>query len=558
METLPDHAEFDDTREAYIEISRDTVEKIAQNLFIIFSKSQISIPDWISCLTDYLSEHFMNNFTPQDVLNYIINKIIKGDHGIDLDSWTYDAQQSKIREVAEWLCAEKICENIFKYEDDIKKGLDEGRYQEIHSIEEVNVIRDNEIFYGKRKSKLTKNQEEEIKRYIQENYVIKISEMLGYGTRVNVFELKPKQIPMPIPKRDKRLMLKTPNRFLVIRVLRDNYKESLGNKVNASELDAIKTFIKAKTLLTFETVNDEYTSVQDEKEDNSFIPPLIIIKAKLSHEKDPEYITIQKKIQPRGTISRLDMNFKADVHDSDNFRNKLRQFVLACKKFYKKEERIPDTVGRGNVLYTRENDVFSIYLVDINNMAPVPDCRLLSLVLLLKEIENGLKSEYFEDIKADLKSEYFKTAREILKILGASEKYQHFDLRAIQTIVETVYLNPDNSLVHDFLSKTRMIDDKDEPIFMHNLDNLLRLENAICETELEKGLITDEEYKEKILLIKEEDIYKIFITSRGEWVNQRSTGLHDILKNKNEGHDNWISYFMTNLYSIILQKNGTI
>ena len=472
--------------------------------------------------------------------------------------------------MAEWLAAERICERMVDYEKEIEDGIKEGKYQEIHSIEDVIVIKDHEVFHGKKRSgKAVKEQEEEIKRNIMEHYVIKVSEILGHGARVNVQELVPRRLPIPLPDRHElkeKLILHTPNKFLVIRILRDSYRKTLGKSVNEIELEAIKIFkLAAKHLvfslsegddpssirqetsvLTDEALNDEQDSSAEQKRVKySYIPPLIIIKAKLTPEGESEYLTIQRKVIKRGVVRRNNPDLSRDIRDHPEFRKKVRHFISACKGFYKKTDRMPDTVGHGNVLYTNKGN---IYLVDINNIAPTPDFKLISLMLLYKELCFALTSDYFPD-KQSIRDEMPIILNELLA---------YFPKDFIDIIVENIYENPKHPKIQEFLIKTNMIDDVGVPIFMHNLDNLYNIERSLLDADLEQGMKTKEEYAKKKAEMNEDLIYKFSTPIRGVWKEKRTANLFDKIQNKKEGNDNWISYYACHLYSAIVQSSGAL
>jgi hypothetical protein len=550
---------------------KDITASIAQRLYDHFSQMRLNGDEWLSCLEQFLVEAAETEGArvSLDEVKDRIRSIITVDKAIPLERLTDRNRQEIFREVAEWLVAEKICEKMVTYEQSITEGLKDGIYKPIHSIEKVMVIKDDDVFHGK--NTFT---EEEVGQFIKENYVVKtMGKPLGRGARVEVRELVPLKFPLPYPTRDERkegLMILIPNRCLVIRILRESYRDSLGEKMDESELDAIDAFKLASELLVFSNrETSAITDIGDETCDDmakalpaearpakpvrrtvkhSFIPPLIILKATLNPENPPEYLTIQKKVARKGYVSPGDKDMTEDLDRIKGLKKKIREFITACKRFYREEKMLPDTVGNGNVLYTARGNV---YLVDINNITGEPDFEFVALVLHYKKIfytaefskNSVLKKEYL-DLLAPLETE-------IRSKLSRGNGRRNFSWEEISTVIENIYIRNDMPAVQKFLRQTGIIDDIGVSVYLHNLQYLLHLEDGLLQHDLKQGAITEDEYEQKHAALKEEPIYRPICVCRGPWLNKRLYEIRDIIINKESGLDNWVAEYTRSLYSIL-------
>ncbi len=563
------------TKVEHVEVEpvKDLVTDMAQRLYDHFSHLQLNEEEWLTCLEDFLANSRINGdetICTEDVRSKI-SSILENDKKIPLNRISDTALRAVYREVAEWLVAEKIVEKMVNYELSIEEGLALGRYQEFEEINEVNVINDDADAFG------AAFDSEEIIEFIKANYVVDMrGAVIGAGTRVEVRELKPKKFPLPYPARaenDESLMLKIPNRFLVVRLSKSSYKDVKGETMTESEQEAIRAFILASKLLTFpgngSGVEDAQTGVRDgllelhpisEELDvndplikkflpkrKSFIPPLLIIKAKMGKTGTTEYMTIQKKVMARGSVVRGDVQMFKDLSEVPGFRKKLRLFVTACKDFHAATGLLPDLVGNGNVLYTYKGNV---YLVDINNISKEPDYKLAALMGYAKELEFKLESPRVEEEKrADYKEEYEKAREEIFTLMCGNPRYEAFaNKETVDRIMAIFYIDNKDVVKNRFLRAAGLVDDLSIPIFMHNISNLHGIELDILRSERDEGLFSDEEFRQKQDDLNSEPLYAPLSNSVASWKGVRCFSFDDVVQNKREGHSHWISEYMSKIY----------
>ncbi len=556
-----------------VEPVKDLVTIMAQRLYDHFSHLQLNEEEWLKCLEDFLADARINGdeaICTEDV-KAKISLILENDKHIPLNRISETALKAVYREVAEWLVAEKIVEKMVKYEHSIEEGVAIGRYQGFEEIKEVNVINDDADAFG------AAFDSEEIIEFIKANYIVDMSgPVIGAGARIEVRELKPKKFPLPYPARaeqDESLMIKIPNRFLVVRLSKSSYKDVKGETMTESEQEAIRAFKLASDLLTFQGNGNGFEDLQsgvrdclavlppisEELDQNdplvkqflpkrkSFIPPLLIIKAKIGKTGVTEYMTIQKKVMAKGSVVRGDVQMFKDLSEVAGLRKKLSLFVAACKDFHAATGMLPDLVGNGNVLYTYKGNV---YLVDINNISKEPDYKVVALMGYAKELESKLESPRVEeDKKADYKDEHDKVMREILAYMKSDPGYADFaDEATFGRIMDSFYMDNKDVVKNKFLRAAGLIDDLSIPIFMHNISNLHGIELDILRSERDEGLITEEEYRKKQDELNFEPLYAPLSNSVASWKQARSFTFDDIVQNKREGHSHWISEYMTKVY----------
>jgi len=575
MYTIPPLTES--PREAPAKAPHDKTAMMAQRLYDHFSNLQLNVHQWLECLERFLadsSDVFRKKSSRTEIRNKIRN-IITHDKSIPVDQISEEAQQAVYREVAEWLTAEKIVEKMIAYEDSIQEGIKMGSLKPFHEIEEVLVLKDGEY--------VSHEQLEDIKKFIKDNYVLDVGKApLGQGARVVVRELKPKNFPLPYPKKDELrdgLMLKIPNHFLVLRLTKSTYKTALGNEINKSEENAIEVFKTASELLVFsgsesvmdltaDTANkvldvfDDFKSANPVKKPRktrqySFVPPLIIIKAVIEPGRPAEYMTIQKKIQKKGVLMGDEHNFVEDLRQIHGFRSKVKKFLTACKRLYGKSKRLPDTVGYGNILYTEKGN---IYLVDINNITPEPDYYLIALICLYHKIITYVQFQQLEQSRLkSLESELPLLRKEIFEEMRKHNKFDCFANDSdLDQLIDNMFINNKHPKVRSFFRTTGLIDDLDLPIFMHNVQNLYNIEKNIYESELKDGKISKEEFEKRLEAIYEEPIYRMYFYRRAPWKNKHSFNLEDILDNKKAGFDNWQAMMVGELYNFIANSGANI
>lgn len=564
------------TPEYELQAPKTLTAAIAQRLYEHFSQMRLNMGEWLTCLEQFLieTEEMSGAHVSLGEVKNRIREIITEDKAIPLERLSEGNRQEINREVAEWLVAEKICEKMVTYEQSISEGLKNGTYKPIHEIEEVMVIKDDDVFHGS-----STYSPDEIKKFIMENYVVKAKgEPLGKGARVEVRELAPIKFPLPYPTRDERkegLMILIPNRFLVIRILRDSYRDSLGEKIDKSELNAINAFKLASELLVFtgretgaitEISEDTATEIGNSLPEDarpakaarrtikhSFIPPLIIIKAILDPGSLAQYLTIQKKVARKGHIGPRNTDMIDDLAKIKGFKKRVREFIAACKRFHRKEKMLPDTVGGGNVLYTARGNV---YLVDINNITAEPDFEFVALVLHYKKIFYTMEFSSDEKRKKVYRETLSSLETEIKEKIASGDPRRELNWNEIMEVVENIHSKNDNPAVQKFLHLTGIIDDLGVTVFLHNMVNLRSIEETLLFHELKEKTITDEEYRKKSDSLSEEHIYRPISSQRGIWRGKNNFDLRDTIRNKQEGHDNWIADYIQSLYGTLNSTAG--
>ncbi len=557
-----------------LESAKDIVTDMAQRLYAHFSQMNLNADQWLKCLENFLAEEEgqgQNITCPADV-DAKIATILQNDKHIPLNQISEDAKKAVYREVAEWLAAEKICEKMIKYERSIEDGLKSGRLMRFKTIKEVNVLKDDGDAFGAASSV------EEMTDFLQENYVVDmLGPIVGAGARVEVRELKPVKFPLPYPENDELregLMIKIPNRFLVVRLTKKSYRNVLGDAVAESEKNAIKAFVLASELLFFPgkensvegvsaCVRADVSGVTEEEPENeslngplspaekhSFIPPLLIIQAQIGDSGPMEYMTIQKKVMAQGSVLRNDWEMKRDLKVIPGFKEKVRLFVAACKNFHEATGLLPDLVGNGNVLYTKRGN---IYLVDINNITGQPDYRLIALIGLAKDLQGKMESDRIEEEKkVRYRKEFLEIRKEILEEMEGKPQYEEFcNDAAIDRILDTLYMEKNDFVRVGFLRAVRLIDNLKIPIFLHNISNLMGIEIDVLQSELDKGEISEEEFQRGKEALNDDPLYKPLRSAVGVWKNKRCYVFEDILDNKEQGHNNWIADYVSKIYGNI-------
>lgn len=551
-----------------LEPDKDLVSGMAQRLFDHFSQMHLNQDQWLKCLNDFLAEAESRLAEPVGTreIEAKIAAILRDDKHLPMNQLSEEAQKAVYREVAEWLVAEKICEKMINYERSVEEGLQSGRYRKLRRIDEVNVLWDDGEAFG------TAADRQLTAAFLRENYVVDMQgPIVGTGTRVVVRELKPVKFPLPYPEKDELvegLMIKIPNRLLVVRLTKDSYKNILGAEVVNSEQSAIGSFLLASESLFFPSPREDPAAIADEtqekvstqldidtflarrRERKSFIPPLMIIRAQIGDSSCTEYMTVQKKVLAKGTVLRGETPMYRDMLRIPDFRERVRQFVQACKNFHAATGLLPDTVGHGNVLYTKRGNV---YLVDINNITAEPHYRLLALLGLAKELKLTLeRPDLMPERREKLELHYQQSRKEFLEEMAGNTQYDPFrNEQTLDCLIDNLYINQKDRVLNAFCRAARLIDDLSLPIFLHNISNLIGLEMDILRNEQEAGLVTEEEKRRRFDEINEEPLYRPLGSSIGVWKNKRSYCFDDVLDNKIQGHDNWIAYYLSRIYSIL-------
>lgn len=565
--TVPPPKNADNQTEG-VEPDKDQVNAMAQRLFEHFSQMRLNQDQWLKCLNDFLAEAESNQNTPvgRQEIEAKIAAILRDDKHLPMQQLSEDAQKAVYREVAEWLVAEKLCEKMLGYERSVIEGLENGRYRRFSRIEEVNVLWNDGEAFGNASSR------QAMADFLRENYVVDMKgPIVGSGTRVVARELKPMKFPLPYPEKDELdegLRINIPNRFLVVRLTKDSYKDVLGSEVVKSEQSAIVSFLLASESLFFPAARSgpdgiraetggaisEMLALEVMPTENpfkkSFIPPLMIIRAQIGEYGHSEYMTVQKKVLSKGTVLRGEVPMYRDMLTIPGFRDRLRQFVQACKNFHAATGLLPDTVGHGNVLYTKRGNV---YLVDINNITPEPHYRLIALLGLCKELKLLLENPNLcDERRQKLESHYQQARKEFFEEMSGQPKFDDFcSEEVLDRLMTHFYVNPKDRVLNSFFRAAQLVDDLSLPIFCHNISNLLGLEMDILRNEAEAGLITEEERKEKLEYLEDTPLYRPLSSSHGPWKGKRCFCFDDILDNKSQGHENWIGNYMSRIYCIL-------
>ncbi len=555
-----------------LEPDKNEVNRMAQRLFEHFSQMRLNQEEWVQCLNDFLATDTgrMPGQADTSQIQAKIDAILRQDKHLPMHQLSWDAQMAVYREVAEWLVAEKICEWMLNYEHAISEGIHSGRYRHIRGIEEVNVLWDDGEAFG------NPDERKELARHLSENYVVDMTgPLVGSGTRVVVRELKPVSFPLPYPERDDQrdlLRLNVPNRYLVVRLLKESYRDRLGTEVMRSEQSAICSFLLASEALVAKPPNYSPEGIVNETRDEmaeeitlltegsvqlsgrSFIPPLMIVKAKIGQGGLTEYMTVQKKVLARGTVLRGETPMCRDMLTIPGLREQIGQFVQACKNFHARTGLLPDTVGHGNVLYTNSGKV---YLVDINNITPEPHYRLLALLGLIKELRLALENpRHSEDERTRFEEVLRLATAEMQTEMNGKEQYLQFNnAAAIERILDNFYINHRDKTLAAFFRAAALTDDLAHPIFLHNISNLHGLEMDILRCELEEGLISEEEKRQRLEMLENDPSYFSLSASMSTWLGRRSYGFPDILDNKKQGERHWIANYVGRLYSMLTNDN---
>lgn len=547
---------------------------IAEELYNYYrGHSNLKIEVWVESLLFELSK---NMKADKEHLSALLESIIEHDKKIPLENLPEYHKKQMFREISEWLVAEGLLKMVNDYKRKIIEGKKNRKLLKIKEILDISVVKELEDLPRF-------NDMDDLRSYLTENYLIDTSKLIGSGKRMVVYDFIPVEYPLPFPKEDsltKAIVFRYPNKFLVIRIMNNIYREFLSDKLEESEHDSIKDFNMMDTFFTYskkppdgsneiadnhkmaQTVYDSghilKTHLIGESDQNkkfSFIPPLIIIKVKLPESNTEEFVTIQQKIKKRGEISLFDTNFKNDIIGSKSFRNKMKSFISALKGLMKAKGMMPDLIGSGNVLY---NDKMNIYIVDINNVSKVPDFRTLCNMLLLRDIKIKIMEELNISILESITIENLIKISDSRKVLQALfDDYQsvcgdisnalkpEYNYHDMNELID--YTNVHDKKLLSFLFKIRFIDDLNEPIYLHNLDKVLKIEK----------FIHDVENNNKPYNFELEDFYKILYYKHGVWDKKNVFDLEDIIQNRKMGRSNWISFYTMGFYNSFVSARHT-
>ncbi len=550
------------------------ISTIAEELYNYYKgHPRINTEIWLESLLIELSKSL--KLTRNDI-EELLEDIIRTDKKIPLENLSDQDKKELFREISEWLVAEGILKMIKDYDSRIKEDTRNGKLIRIDDIIKVSVIKELENIPRFENT-------DELKSYLMDNYLIDTDNLIGSGKRMNVYDFVPVSFPLPFPREDnltKAIVFRYPNKFLVIRIMNNIYREFLSDKLEESEDESIKDFNTINPFFTYQKVKlsndsdnrarmaksiiksghllkDHLTGRSFQKKTFSFIPPLIILKVKLQNSNTEEYVTIQQKIFKRGEISILDSNFKNDLLSSKSFRYKVKGFIKAFKRLFLQKGLMPDLIGSGNLLY---NQYKNIYLVDINNVSREPQFEILANMLLLRDIKisimEGLGIPVIKRISIKKLKELNEEKQgstgllnDFLKNYNDFYKQTRISLRDAEHIIDFENYQDRNLL--KFLKDIRFLDDLNEPIFLHNLDKVYQIERYLIS--LKKGnYMPDDEFKPS-----NDPFYTIMDYKKGDWENKNTYGLDDMLENKNKGYTNWVSFYVMNFYNSFVSSRHT-
>jgi len=543
---------------------------IAEELYNYYKgHPNINTELWLELLLLELSRSLM--MTRHDIEN-LLEDIIRKEKNLSPENLTPSDKKELFREISEWLVAEGILKMVKSYENRIAYGIQEGFLIRINEIIKVSVI--------KELGNIPRFEDMEgLKNYLVDNYLIDTSCLVGSGKRMNVYNFIPLSYPLPFPREDsltKAINFKYHDKFLVIRVMNNIYREFLSDKLEKSEHGSIEDFNAMNPFFTYKTSDHPSEQINKakmarsmiksglllkehlkgksiQKKSFSFIPPLMILKVKLQNSNTPEYVTIQQKVLKRGEISLFDSNFISDLASSKSFRYKVLGFIRAIKRLFAFKGLMPDLIGSGNILY---NEFKNIYLVDINNVCREPDFPALATILLMRDIKMALMESLGFSIlrkmnigdlqrkvlerKADsgLLKDFFDSCQELNRKLPLTpeiaDALMDFDSYQDETLLS-------------FLKSVRFLDDLNEPVFLHNMDKLFHIERLIHR--YRKGGPES--------LLKDDPFYDILDYKKGVWEKKSTYCLKDILENKKKGCSNWISFYTMGFYSSFVSSRQT-
>ena len=570
---------------------KELTTDIAQRLYGYYTAMGLDPREWIACLQGTLEDSTNGSENSgtggaRDSANKIddpetkesredggpgnigrkVKSIITHDKGIYLDGLDEYGRNALVREVTEWLAAEQIGEKMLKHRTEVERGIESGMLCPIAEVLEVVIRKDDEFFQYPEGEKPAVD----IKEFIRLNYVVKIGgRPMGEGTRACVRELVPVEFPFPIPKRDELregLMLKYPNNYLVIRLMRDVHKKRLGVTVNESEKQNVTSLMQAADSLTFtektepdsETIAEEQRTLMSNALQNeallrdklvhrdngqavySFIPPLIVLIIKLRENDEPVYATIQKKISGRGGLFDEKGALDTDLKQIPGFREKAQNFVSACKDFYQREKKLPDISGPNNVLYT---DKGNIYLVDINNIAEEPDYKMLSLTIMLKKLTDDHRSAFSSREKPTITADMKRVKEEIAAHVAGAPHLKDFSGAQAEKVSNQIYNYDERKDARDFLKQIRFFDDISFPVFLANIIKMSNLEKRLLKSSFESGEITAEELSNKIAELGSDPFYSILNPHRGFKMNSRFSYVDDAVADLKAGGEKWIMFY---------------
>lgn len=555
---------------------KELTTDIAQRLYGYYTAMGLDPREWIACLQGTLADSGRGGDIPEEAgipeddgpqqIGRKVTGIITRDKGIHLEDLDENGRNAVIREVTEWLAAEQIGEKMLNHKAEIARGIESGVLCPIGEVLEVVVRKDDEFFQYPEGA----NPEEDIREFIRKNYVVRAGgRPLGQGTRACVRELVPAEFPFPIPKRDELregLMLKYPNNYLVIRLMRDVYKKKLGEGVNESEKQNVTSLMQAVDSLTFteNTEPDSGTIAEEQRQlistalqnqamlreqlvhrDEgqavfSFIPPLIVLIIRLREGDEPVYATIQKKISGRGGLFDEKGALDTDLREISGFREKAENFVSACKDFYRREKKLPDISGPSNVLYT---DKGNIYLVDINNIAEEPDYKMLSLMIMLKKLTEDLRTAFPSREKPAIAADIKRVKEEIAAHVAGAPHLKDFDVAKAEKISDQIYNYDERSDSRDFLKQIRFFDDIGFPVFLANIVKMSNLEKKLLKSSFEAGELTEEELEKGMTELGSDSFYSILYPHRGFKINSRLSYIDDAVADLKAGGEKWVMFY---------------
>lgn len=520
-----------------------TTEIIAQTLFDYYQQYSFNIDEWIACLHAAIGEKgpFLAIQIKTD-----IEKILTNQRQIRLSEMSEDAQNELIREVSEWLVAQKFAERMFAYEDDVMEKIESGEYKKL-KVDEVVLRSDDQVY------------DEDICRFIEDNYVVDKNSFrtVGAGARITAYNLIPMSFPMPVPKEDelgRGLMLKIPNTELVLRETNEVYRRLTRQSPGQNQLpqiESLRTAIEGRIFDLGIIEQDENDLLIRQKIVHrvdgepifSFIPPFVILKVTIDGEKEPDYVTVQKKIQtkhPDQCISPQNPHFLQDLESNPRLRIKVEQFISACKDFYIREKKLPDLRGRGNILYTEKGNV---YLVDINNISDEPDYTATAYLHLLGSLQ---RQEYCAKTPEDKQ----KIAEDILTLVAESEPvFKKYGLQEPEQIKKLAYNTnyyDENKAVRELFARIGIFDEIQYPIFWQNTKILFELEKILFQIAEKDGEISQDEHKQKLGQLANQPIYRILKPHRVPvGTNVYAQGIYGysnpIMQLRKDGDHSWIT-----------------
>ena len=444
---------------------------LSYNLYETRERHHIAALEWYRALLKALAAR--RGKTLEEVDQDLVHHLIDIRH-LPYAQLSPEQQLTERRVLAEWELASETVQERKEYDDSIAIGQQRGTLLPFFPTEQVVAMEGLQTFFGQAETAAIMNE-------LHHEYLVDIAHSLGQGKRVCVYPLLPRHYPvLPDPKQDEltdEIMLKYPNRELVVRLLLKSYKKVLGHNLAASEESAIHKLRFLKPIQNVDSPDEILRKVRSSSillrkkmtkhtpngDIFSFIPGFLIVKIQVDGQ--PEYATIMKRVPAVGQLSSSVASFHDHLNSIPKFADKVEQFVEACEQVYHTHRVLPDLVGDGNVLYTQKGN---IYLVDINNITPEPDYDSIALLYLIRNL--GQESPHINRLITEVCQRYPQLTPEKLHSWIFTPQFNDYDF---QQFVK---------------HKLHLVDDLGLPIFLASLDELSRLHILIRQRQLRHWL----------------------------------------------------------------------